>query len=165
MPIAATPALSQDVSDSSVESTPPVGMMRVQGIGPMTFFTKFGPPTSLPGNTFTISQPSAWALEISVALPQPGEYGIMRRLQSSATSGLSDGPTTKLAPQLMYIAPVYGSTIEPTPRISDGSAFAKWRSSSEKTCHAWSPRLTNSTSLQPPRLIAATTFLAVSKSA
>ena len=33
------------VSDSSVGSTPPVGMMRVHGMGPSTFLTNSGPPT------------------------------------------------------------------------------------------------------------------------
>jgi len=60
-------------SDSSVGSTPPVGMMRVQGMGPMTFLTNSAPPTELPGNTLTISQPSSCAALISLAEPQPGE--------------------------------------------------------------------------------------------
>ena len=76
-------------------------MIDVQGQGPLTAFTNGGPPTSAPGKIFTISQPSSSAAEISEAVPQPGEYGTLRRLQARATSGLSTGPTTKLAPLLM----------------------------------------------------------------
>ena len=48
----------------------------------MTAFTNLGPPTSPPGKIFRISQPSSSACESSEALPQPGEYGILRRLQA-----------------------------------------------------------------------------------
>ena len=44
MPTAATPAPNQARSDSSVASTAPVGMMRVQGEGARMAFTKSGPP-------------------------------------------------------------------------------------------------------------------------
>ena len=73
MPTQETPASNQLLSEASVASTPPVGMMETHGQGPLTDFTKAGPPTSLPGNTLTISQPSSSAWEISDALPQPGE--------------------------------------------------------------------------------------------
>ena len=73
MPQATMPAPNHLRSDSSVGSTPPVGMMRVHGMGPSTFLTNSGPPTELPGNTLTISQPSSCASEISLAEPQPGE--------------------------------------------------------------------------------------------
>ena len=72
MPQATMPAPNHFFSDSSEASTPPVGMMRVQGIGPSTFLTNSGPPTLEPGNTLTISQPSSSASEISEAEPQPG---------------------------------------------------------------------------------------------
>src|SRR5512140_428951 len=101
MPTQLTPASNHAFSDASLGSTPPVGMIDTQGHGPFIDFTNPGPPTSLPGNTFTISQPSSSACEISDALPQPGEYGILRRLHIRATSGFSTGPTTKFAPQLM----------------------------------------------------------------
>src|SRR5512144_2891566 len=100
MPTHATPALNQADSEASVGSTPPVGMIEVQGQGPDTAFTNEGPPTSAPGKILTISQPSSSAAEISDTVPQPGEYAIFRRLQVRATSGLSRGPTTKLAPLL-----------------------------------------------------------------
>src|ERR1035438_10683045 len=73
MPTQETPAPNQLLSEASVASTPPVGMMETHGHGPLTDLTKEGPPTSLPGNTLTISQPSSSACEISDALPQPGE--------------------------------------------------------------------------------------------
>src|SRR5450759_61696 len=101
MPTQATPASNQALSEASVLSSPPFGMMETQGHGPLTAFTNFGPPTSPPGKIFKISQPSSSACEISEALPQPGEYGILRRLQARATSGFRMGPTTKFAPQLM----------------------------------------------------------------
>src|SRR5580704_13183197 len=101
MPTHTTPASNQLFSDASVPSTPPVGMIETHGHGPLTALTKPGPPTSFPGKILTISQPSSSACEISEALPQPGEYGILRRLQARATSGFSTGPTTKFAPQLM----------------------------------------------------------------
>ena len=72
MPQATMPAPNHLRSESSVGSTPPVGMMRVQGIGAITLRTKSGPPTEAPGKTLTISQPSSWASPISVAEPQPG---------------------------------------------------------------------------------------------
>jgi hypothetical protein len=72
MPQATMPAPNHLRSDSSVGSTPPVGMMRVHGIGPMTLLTKSGPPTEEPGKTLMISQPSSCASPISVAEPQPG---------------------------------------------------------------------------------------------
>src|SRR5947199_9052711 len=97
-------------------------MSETHGHSPLTAVTNPGPPTSFPGNTLTISQPSSSAAEISLALPHPGEYGILRRLQALATSALSSGPTTKFAPQLMYSAAVPGSTTEPTPRISSGNS-------------------------------------------
>src|SRR5437868_1428812 len=95
------PALNHRVSDSSVGSTPPVGMIDVHGQGPFTASTNEGPPTSAPGKIFTISQPSSSAWPISETVPQPGEYGTFRRLQARATSGLRSGPTTKFAPLLM----------------------------------------------------------------
>src|SRR5687767_12823073 len=101
MPQATMPAPNHLRRLSSVGSTPPVGMMRVQGIGPITFFTNSGPPTEPPGNTLTISLPSSCAYEISVAEPQPGLYGMQRRLQTLATSALRIGPTTNLAPLAM----------------------------------------------------------------
>ena len=61
MPTQATPALNHLVSDSSVASTPPVGMIRVHGQGPSIALTNSGPPTDPPGNTLTISQPSSSA--------------------------------------------------------------------------------------------------------
>src|SRR5512146_3154283 len=125
MPTHATPASNHAFNDASVLSTPPVGMIDTHGHGPFTAFTNPGPPTSLPGKTFTISQPNSSACEISVALPQPGEYGILRRLQHRATSAFNSGPTTKFAPQWMYSAAVPGSTTDPTPRISSGSSFAQ----------------------------------------
>src|ERR1035441_7624000 len=81
MPTQETPAPNQLLSDASVASTPPVGMMETHGHGPLTDFTKAGPPTSLPGNTLTISQPSSSACEISDALPQPDRKST--RLNSS----------------------------------------------------------------------------------
>ena len=101
MPTHATPALNHAESDASVGSTPPVGMIEVHGQGAFTAFTNGGPPTSAPGKIFTISQPSSSAAEISDAVPQPGEYGTLRRLHARATSAFSTGPTTKLAPLLM----------------------------------------------------------------
>src|SRR5512136_2016099 len=101
MPAATMPAPNHLRNDSSVGSTPPVGMIRVHGQGPSTLLTKSGPPTELPGNTLTISQPSSSAKPISLAEPQPGLYGILRRLQTLATSGFSTGPTTNLAPLAM----------------------------------------------------------------
>ena len=73
MPTQETPASNHAFSEASVASTPPVGMIETHGHGPFTDFTNAGPPTSLPGNTLTISQPSSSACEISDALPQPGE--------------------------------------------------------------------------------------------
>ena len=73
MPIAATPAFTHLPIDSGVGSTPPVGMRLDQGMGPSTDATNFGPPTSSPGKTLHISQPSSSACEISETLPQPGE--------------------------------------------------------------------------------------------
>src|SRR5512138_1392241 len=96
IPTAATPALNQAVMLSRVSLTPPVGMMRVHGQGPRMDLTNSGPPTESPGNTLTISTPSSSACAISEAEPQPGLYGILRRLHSRATSGLRFGPTTKL---------------------------------------------------------------------
>src|SRR5205085_8318109 len=101
MPQATMPAPYHLRRDSSVGSTPPVGMMRVHGMGPSTFLTNSGPPTDEPGNTFTISQPNSCASPISVAEPQPGLYGMQRRLQTLATSALNNGPTTNLAPLAM----------------------------------------------------------------
>src|ERR1700742_4353744 len=101
MPAATIPAPNHSRKEASVASTPPVGMILVQGMGPSTAFTNDGPPTLSPGKTFTISQPSSWASLISVAEPQPGEYGMPRRLQSLATSGFVIGPTTKFAPLAM----------------------------------------------------------------
>jgi hypothetical protein len=101
-------------------------MMRVHGIGPITFFTNSGPPTDEPGNTLTISLPSSWAYEISLAEPQPGLYGIARRLQTFATSAFKIGPTTNFAPLAMKIPAVGASTMEPTPMITLGSALSKY---------------------------------------
>src|SRR5271157_2843822 len=100
IPTQAAPASNQPFRDASVGSTPPVGMIETHGHGPLTALMKPGPPTSLPGKILTISQPSSSAWEISDKVAQPGEYGILRRLQARATSGFSAGPTTKLAPQL-----------------------------------------------------------------
>src|SRR5215831_11704028 len=111
-------------------------MIETHGHGPFTDFTNDGPPTSLPGKILMISQPNSSACEISETLPQPGEYGILRRLQARATSAFSSGPTTKLAPQLMYIAAVPGSTTDPTPSTSSGSSRAQYRSNSLNTSHA-----------------------------
>src|SRR5260221_11944911 len=113
------PALNHALSDASVASTPPVGMMRTHGMGPSTLFTKSGPPTDDPGKTFTISQPSSYASAISVAEPQPGLYGIARRLHTFATSALSTGPTTNFAPFAMWFPAVGPSSTEPTPMIPD----------------------------------------------
>src|ERR1039457_2972666 len=162
IPTQTTPASNQPLSDASVLSTPPVGMIDTQGHGPLTAFTKPGPPTSLPGKILRISQPSSSAWEISEALPQPGEYGTLRRLQVRATSGFSTGPTTKLAPQLIYKDAVPGSTMEPAPRIISGSSRAQYFSNSLKTSQAWSPRLVNSSSRQPPARQAAATSRATS---
>src|SRR5512147_2011190 len=112
-------------------------MIDTQGHGPFTDLTNPGPPTSFPGKIFKISHPSSSACEISDALPHPGEYGTFLRLHARATSGLSTGPTTKFAPQLIYSDAVPGSTTDPTPRISCGSSFAQYRSSSLNTSHAW----------------------------
>ena len=60
-PTQATPAFNDFVSDFSVQSTPPVGMIFVHGQGPSIDFTNSGPPTSPPGKTLTISQPSSSA--------------------------------------------------------------------------------------------------------
>src|SRR5512138_1556275 len=72
MPRHATPALIQAVTLSSVASTPPVGMIRVHGMGPAMSLTNPGPPTELPGKILQISAPSSSACEISEALPHPG---------------------------------------------------------------------------------------------
>src|ERR1035438_1634984 len=164
IPTQTTPASNQPLSDASVLSTPPVGMIDTQGQGPLTAFTKPGPPTSLPGKILRISQPSSSACEISEALPHPGEYGTLRRLQARATSALSTGPTTKFAPQLMYSEAVPGSTTEPTPRIISGSSRAQYFSSSLKTSQAWSPRLVNSSRRHPPAMQAPATARATAKS-
>src|ERR1035437_9719938 len=117
MPKQETPPPNQLLSEATVASRPPVGMMETHGHGPLTDFTKAGPATSLPGNTLTISQRGSSACEISDALPQPGETVLLRRLQVRATSGFSTGPPTKLAPQLIYKDAVPASTTEPAPRI------------------------------------------------
>src|SRR6187397_2387169 len=112
------PASNHRVRDSSVGSTPPVGMIDTQGHGPLTAATNDGPPTSAPGKILTISHPSSSARPISESVAQPGEYGTLRRLHALATSAFSSGPTTKLAPLLIYSDAVPGSTIEPTPVMS-----------------------------------------------
>jgi len=61
MPTATTPAPNQAFSEASVHSTPPVGIMLTQGQGPRIALTNEGPPTSAPGKTLTISQPSSSA--------------------------------------------------------------------------------------------------------
>ena len=57
MPTQDTPASNHALSEASVLSTPPVGMIETHGHGPLTAFTKAGPPTSAPGKILTISQP------------------------------------------------------------------------------------------------------------
>jgi len=94
----------------------------------------------------------------------PGKYGTFRRLQRRATSALVTEPTTKFAPRLMYRPAVIGSSTEPMPKITDGSAFSKCTISSRKTSKARSPRLVNSMTLQPPAESAATIFLEISTS-
>ena len=73
IPAATMPDPNQAASDVGSGSTPPVGMILVQGMGPSTAFTNSGPPTLEPGNSLTMSQPRAWALEMSVTEPQPGK--------------------------------------------------------------------------------------------
>ena len=85
---------------SADTATPPVGMMLVHGIGPRIALTNSGPPTE-PGNTLTISAPSSSARLISPGVMQPGRYGILRRLHSSAMASSSDGLTMNRAPMPM----------------------------------------------------------------
>src|SRR5690606_10207164 len=101
IPTATTPAPNQARRDSSVGSTLPVGMLRGQGQGPSMYVTTAGARTTPPGRTLTVSQPRASASPISKALPQPALYGILRRLQTFATSGFNTGPTTNFAPFAM----------------------------------------------------------------
>ena len=54
-----------------------------------------------------------------------------RRLQSRATSSLSDWPTTKLAPAAMNSAAVGASMIVPAPSITSGSSRLTRRARSE----------------------------------
>src|SRR5690554_7150029 len=98
IPTQVTPALNQPLRLASEVSTPPVGIMFVQGIGPLTAFTKEGPPISDPGNNFTISAPNSCALLISEIVPQPGDHATPRRLHILAISSFNSGETTKLAP-------------------------------------------------------------------
>ena len=72
IPTAETPASNHDFNESSVISTPPVGIIEVCGIGPKISLTKFGPPAAPPGKTLTNSTPNSCAFEISVADVHPG---------------------------------------------------------------------------------------------
>src|SRR5690554_7939502 len=90
IPTQVTPALNQPLRLASEVSTPPVGMMLVQGMGPLTAFTKEGPPISDAGKSFTTSAPSSWALLISEMVPQPGDQATPRRLQVLAISSRSE---------------------------------------------------------------------------
>ena len=67
------PAPNHLAIGASSGSTPPVGMILTQGIGPLTALTKSGPPTDDPGNSLTMSQPSSCASPMSVTEPQPGK--------------------------------------------------------------------------------------------
>ncbi|MBA7688206.1 hypothetical protein ES703_96685 [subsurface metagenome] len=62
-----SPALNHAVRFSSVGSTPPVGIILVQGQGPLTAATNFCPPTCSPGKIFITSAPSSSAFDISLA--------------------------------------------------------------------------------------------------
>ena len=73
MPAATIPAPNHFAMDPASGSTPPVGMILVQGMGPMTALTKSGPPTEAPGNSLMMSQPRAWASVMSRTDPQPGK--------------------------------------------------------------------------------------------
>src|SRR5690606_9607196 len=73
MPAATTPAPNHLAMLAGSGSTPPVGMILVQGMGPSTALTKSGPPTLAPGNSLTMSQPISCARMISVTEPQPGK--------------------------------------------------------------------------------------------
>ena len=62
---------------------------------------------------------------VQVGDAHPGEYATFRRLHTSATRRSSIGPTTKLAPMLMYVPAVTSSTTEPAPRITCGWSDAQ----------------------------------------
>src|SRR5687768_11949807 len=101
MPTQCTPALNQAVKLPSSGSTSPLGIILVQGQGPLTALTNSGPPTCFPGNILTTSAPSSSALEISVTEPQPGDHKIFLLLQTTATSSFNSGDTIKSAPHCM----------------------------------------------------------------
>src|SRR5699024_10485735 len=97
IPTQVAPASNQALRFSFSAVTPPVGMILVQGWGPLTAFTKPG-PSWLPGQILTISAPNPSARDISVTVPQPGPHRIFRRLHTLAISSCSTGDTMKLAP-------------------------------------------------------------------
>ena len=61
MPAATMPAPNHLAMLAASGSTPPVGMIFVQGMGARTALMKSGPPTLAPGKSLTMSQPSSWA--------------------------------------------------------------------------------------------------------
>ena len=70
---------------------------------------------------------------LSVTVPQPGEYGMPRRLHSVTTSSTMHGDTMKSAPIWMYRDAVGASTTEPIPRASSGHSLLTHFDSSPNT--------------------------------
>ena len=115
--------------------TPPVGIILVQGHGPLIAFTKSGPYIP-PGKSFTISQPNSSALAISLSEPQPGDQRTFLLLHASAISSLKTGVTIKFAPHCMYKDAAPASVMEPTPIIIPGRFVIAYLFSVEKTSNA-----------------------------
>src|SRR3970282_1544367 len=118
MPTAGAPARYQGRRDSTVGSTPPVGIARTQGQGARTASRNAGPPIEHAGNSLTRSHPARYAARISVTVAQPGTYGMLRRWQAPATSAENPGANTKFTPRSITCAAVAPYTIDTAPALS-----------------------------------------------